>query len=153
MPAYYGASDVAGPEDTNPDNRYSVVLGGSQVFSSTLVMNANVEYNRWVEGNDVQSAGFQPSTLGLAAILDSYSPEFPEVSFANGNYEPLGPISGIGVMTTANDVGTVTLDLNKTHGSQSISLGYMGVVTQLFGGRIAATIFNFSNAMTSGSTS
>ena len=32
----------------------------------------------------------------------------------------------------------------------SISFGYMGVLTQLFGGRVAPTIFNFSNAMTSG---
>jgi hypothetical protein len=150
MPAYYGASDVAGPEDTNPDNRYSIALGGSQVFSPTFVMSGTVSYNRWTEGNNVQSAGFQPSTLGLPAILDTYSPQFPEVTFSSGNYAALGPQGGFGKDLTANNVGTATLDLNKTHGSQSISLGYMGVVTQLFGGRIAATIFNFSNAMTSG---
>ena len=148
-PDYYGASDPAGPGDTNPDNRYSVALGVSHVFSPTFVMNANVEYNRWVEGNDVQGAGFQDSTLGLASILDSYSGEFPEVSFATGDYEPLGPISGNGVMTTANDVGTVSLDFNKTSGQQSISFGYMGVLTQLFGGRIAPVTFQFSNDKTS----
>ncbi len=149
-PDYYGASDPAGPGDTNPDNRYSIALGLSQVFSSTFVMNANVTYNRWVEGNDVQGAGFKDSTLGLAPILDAYSPEFPEVSFANGNYEPLGPISGNGVMTTANDVGTVSLDFNKTLGAQSISFGYMGVLTQLFGGRVAPVTFNFSSNQTAG---
>ena len=73
---YYGASDVAGPGDVNPDNRYSAALGLSQVFSSTFVMNANVEYSRWIEGNIVQSGGFKDSTLGLAPILDSYSPSF-----------------------------------------------------------------------------
>ena len=149
-PDYYGASDPAGPGDVNPDNRYSAALGVSQVFSSTFVMNANVVYNRWVEGNNVQGAGFQDSTLGLAPILDSYSGEFPEVSFANGNYEPLGPISGNGVMTTANDVGTVSLDFNKTLGTQSLSFGYMGVLTQLFGGRIAPVTFNFSSNQTAG---
>jgi hypothetical protein len=149
-PAFYGTSDIAGPGDTNPDNRYSVALGASHVFSPSFVMNANVEYSRWIEGNVVQSGGFKDSTLGLASILDSYSGEFPEVSFATGNYMPLGPTQGYGVMTNANDVGTASLDVNKTHGAHSISVGYMGVLTQLFGGRIAPTAFNFSNDKTSG---
>jgi hypothetical protein len=148
-PDYYGASDPAGPGDTNPDNRYSAALGYSRVFSPTFVMNANVVYSRWIEGNDVQGAGFQDSSLGLAGILDSYSPEFPEVSFATGGYEPLGPISGNGVMTNANDVGTASLDFSKTFGKHSVSFGYMGVLTQLFGGRVAPVTFQFSNDKTS----
>ncbi len=148
-PAFYGASDIAGPGDTNPDNRYSVATGASHVFSPSFVINANVEYSRWVEGNVVQSDGFKDSTLGLAGILDSYSYEFPEVSFATGNYQPLGPTQGYGVMSNANDVGTASLDLNKTFGNQSLSFGYMGVLTQLFGGRIAPVTFNFSNDKTS----
>ena len=48
LPDYYGASDVAGPGDTNPDNRYSIALGGSHVFSPTFVMNGTV---------DIQSLG------------------------------------------------------------------------------------------------
>ena len=83
-----------------------------------------MEYNRWIEGNNVQGSGFQDSTLGLAGILNSYSPEFPEVSFSAGNYAPLGPISGNGVMTTANDVGTVSLDFNKSLRNQSLSFRY-----------------------------
>lgn len=150
LPDYYGASDVAGPGDTNPDNRYSVALGASHVFSPTFVMNANVEYSRWVEGNDVQGGGFKDSTLGLAGILDTYSPEFPEVGFTAGNYGALGPQQGYGEMSTANDVGTASVDFNKTLGKQSLSFGYMGVLTQLFGGRVAATAFNFSNDKTSG---
>jgi len=149
-PDYYGTSDVAGPGDVNPDNRYSAVIGASHVISPTLVMNANVEYNRWIEGNNVQGSGFQDSTLGLAGILNSYSPEFPEVSFSAGNYAPLGPISGNGVMTTANDVGTVSLDFNKSLRNQSLSFGYMGILTQLFGGRVAPVAYNFSNDKTSG---
>jgi hypothetical protein len=150
MPAYYGASDVAGPEDTNPDNRYSIALGGSHVFTPTFVVSGTVSYNRWTEGNNVQSAGFQPSTLGLPGILDSYSPQFPEVQFSSGNYAALGPQGGFGKDLTANNVGTAALDVNKTHGAHSLSFGYMGIVTQLYGGRAAPTVFNFSNAMTSG---
>ena len=40
-------------------------------------------------------------------------------------------------MTNANNVGTASLDFNKTPGKQSLSFGYMSVLTQLFGGRIA----------------
>jgi hypothetical protein len=149
-PAFYGASDIAGPGDTNPDNRYSVATGASHVFSSSFVMNANAEYSRWIEGNVVQSGGFKDSTLGLAGILDSYSGEFPEVSFGAGNYMPLGPTQGYGVMTNANNVGTASLDFNKTFGKHSLSFGYMGILTQLFGGRIAPVAFHFSNDKTSG---
>src|ERR1039458_5651022 len=53
-------------------------------------------------------------------------------------------------MTTANDVGSVSLDFNKTLGTQSLSFGYMGVLTQLFGGRIAPVTFNFSSNQTAG---
>ena len=149
-PDYYGASDVAGPGDQNPDNRYSTALGLSHVFSPTFVMNANLVYSRWVEGNDVQGEGFQDSSIGLAGILNTYSPEFPEVSFANGGYIPLGPISGNGVMTNANDVGTASVDVNKTFGKHSVSFGYMGVLTQLFGGRVAPVTFNFNAHQTAG---
>ncbi len=147
---YYGASDVAGPGDINPDNRYSIAWGGSHVFTPTFVMSGTVTYNRWVEGNNVQSAGFKSSTLGLPVQIDSISPEFPEVTFSSGNYGDLGPQQGFGVDSTANNVGTFSLDLNKTHKAHSYSFGYMGILTQLFGGRVAPTVFNFSNAMTAG---
>jgi hypothetical protein len=149
MPDYYGSGDIAGPGDVNPDNRYSIAFGASHIFSPTFVMNGNVEYNRWVEGNVVQSGGFQPSTLGLPGIIDVYSPQFPEVSLGNA-YAPLGPTTGFGKMKTPNNVGTASIDFNKMHGVHSLSFGYMGAVVQIFGGRIAPTTFNFSNAMTAG---
>ena len=42
-PAYYGDNNIAGPEVSNPNNRYSVALGGSRVFTPTFVVNANAD--------------------------------------------------------------------------------------------------------------
>lgn len=149
-PAYYGANDVGGPEVFNPDNRYSIALGGSHIFSPTFVMNGNVEYNRWVEGNNTQSFGFKSSSLGLPGLIDEFSPQFPQVGFTGSNYAPLGATAGFGQAHFPNNVGTASVDFNKTHGVHSLSFGYMGAVIQIFGGRIAPTQFNFSNAMTQG---
>ncbi len=149
-PAYYGASNIGGPEVFNPDNRYSIALGGSHILSPTFVMNANVEYNRWVEGNNTQSFGFKSSTLGLPGIIDTYSPQFPQVAFSGSNYAPLGATAGFGQAHFPNNVGTASVDFNKMHRVHSLSFGYMGAVIQIFGGRIAPTQFNFSNAMTQG---
>ena len=55
----YGANNPAGPGQVNPDNRWDVALGYSQVLSPTLTGSANLGFARWVEGNDVQSAGFK----------------------------------------------------------------------------------------------
>lgn len=147
-PAYYGTNDLAGPEVFNPDNRYSLALGGSHVFSSTFVMNANVVFSRWVEGNNTQSFGFKSSTLGLPAEIDVISPQFPQVNIAG--YAPLGARGGFGQDHAPTNVGTLSLDLNKVHGPHSLSFGYMGVVSQEYGGRISPTVFNFSNVMTEG---
>ncbi len=149
-PAYYGAQDVAGPEVFNPDNRYSIVLGGSHIFSPTFIMNGNVEFIRWVEGNNTQSFGFKSSTLGLPGLIDTYSPQFPQVAFSGSNYAPLGATAGFGQAHFPNNIGSASIDFNKTHAGHSFSFGYMGAVVQQFGGRIAPTQLNFSNAMTQG---
>lgn len=146
-PAYYG-DDPAGPEVFNPDNRYSLALGGSRVFSPTFVMNANTTFVRWVEGNIVQNYGFKSSTLGLPSEIDSISPQFPQ--FQISNYAPLGARGGFGQFTSPNNIGTVSVDFSKNYKSQAISFGYMGVINQLFGGRISPTVFCFTNAMTDG---
>ena len=149
-PAYYGASDVAGPEVYNPDNRYSIATGASHIISPTFVMNGAVEYNRWTEGNDTQSFGFKSSTLGLPGIIDQYSPQFPQIGFPQPGYAPLGATTGFGQASFANNVGNASIDLNKMHGAHSLSFGYMGAVIDIYGGRIAPTQFNFSPAMTAG---
>jgi hypothetical protein len=149
-PAYYGADDVAGPEVYNPDNRYSIATGASHIFSPTFVLNGAVEFNRWTEGNDTQSFGFKSSALGLPGIIDTYSPQFPQVGFGASNYAPLGATTGFGQASFANNAGSASIDLNKMHKAHSLSFGYMGAVIDIYGGRIAPTQFNFSNAMTSG---
>jgi hypothetical protein len=149
-PAYYGTSDVGGPEVYNPDNRYSIATGASHIFSPTFVMNGTVEFNRWTEGNDTQSFGFKSSSLGLPGIIDSYSPQFPQIGFPQPGYAPLGATTGFGQANFANNVGNASVDFNNTRKSHSISFGYMGSVIDIYGGRIAPTQFNFGLAMTSG---
>jgi hypothetical protein len=147
-PAYYGADNVAGPEVTNPNNRYSIALGGSHVFTPTFVLNTNATFNRWVEGNHTQSYGFQSSTLGLPAEIDTISPQFPQVNISG--YAPLGARAGFGEFHSPNNVGSLSVDLNKVHKAQTFTFGFMGVLSQIFGGRISPTVFNFSNTMTAG---
>ena len=144
----YGANNPAGPGQVNPDNRYDVALGYSQVFSPTLTGSANFGYARWVEGNNVQSAGFKPSSLGLPATLDPNSAQFPVVGVTGES--GLGPQSGAGQGVFPNNVGSFSVDLTKTHGNHTFSAGYMGVLSQELGGRIAPTIFNFDSGFTSG---
>jgi hypothetical protein len=147
-PAYYGANDVAGPEVTNPNNRYSIALGGSHVFTPTFVLNTNATFNRWVEGNHTQSYGFQSSTLGLPGEIDTISPQFPQVNISG--YAPLGARGGFGEFHSPNNVGSVSVDMNKVHKAQTFTFGFMGVLSQIFGGRISPTVFDFSNTMTVG---
>ena len=66
----FGASNPAGPGQTNPNNRYNVASGYSQVLSPTLTLSVNFGYNRFVEGNVGQGSGFDLTTLGLPGSLD-----------------------------------------------------------------------------------
>ena len=79
-PAYFGSDNPAGPGQRNPNNRYNIGIGVSHVFSPTFTMSANFGLMHWVEGNDVQSNGFQVSSLGLPAFIDPISPEYPVIA-------------------------------------------------------------------------
>jgi hypothetical protein len=147
-PAYYGANNIAGPEVSNPNNRYSIALGGSRVFTPTFVVNANTTFVRWVEGNHTQSFGFKSSTIGLPAQIDAISPQFPQINVTN--YAPLGARAGFGEFRSPNNTGSFSVDLSKIAGKNSLTFGYMGVILQNNGGRISPTVFNFSNTMTDG---
>lgn len=146
-PAYYG-TDPAGPEVSNPDNRYNIALGGSHIFSPNFIFNVNATFGRWVEGNVVQNYGFKPSSLGLPGAIDAISPQFPQIAITN--YAPLGARAGFGQFHSPNNIGSLTADFNWTRGQHSISFGYMGVINQIFGGRIVPTAFCFGPTMTSG---
>ena len=94
VPAYWGATDPAGPGQRNPNNRYSFGFGASHVFSPTFTVSGNLGLVHWVEGNDLQSKGFKSSSLGLPSFIDTYSPQFPVIS-ATG-YLGEGPLQGAG---------------------------------------------------------
>ena len=146
--AFYGASDPAGPGQRNPNNRWNVGIGLSQVFTPTFTMSANLGGMKWVEGNDVQSHGFKASSLGLPSFIDTYSPQFPIVSAAN--YLPEGPVAGAGQGAFPRAAVSGSVDFVKMRGTHQFSFGYMAVATDENGGRFHFTPFNFNNLFTSG---
>ena len=80
--AFFGAGNPAGPGQRNPNNRWNIGVGLSQVFTPTFTMSVNLGGMKWVEGNDMQSKGFKASSLGLPSFIDAYSPQFPIISVA-----------------------------------------------------------------------
>jgi len=141
----FGASDPAGPGQTNPNNRYSVASGYSQVLSPTLTLSANFGYNRWVEGNVGQGAGFDLTTLGLPGSLTTASPFFPIVNISG--FAELGNAT---TEATALDEGTVSVDLVKVKGNHTFSFGTMGILGMVLGGAPIHTTFNFTSAFSAG---
>ncbi len=146
--AFYGADDPAGPGQTNPNNRWNVGVGLSQVFTPTFTMSINVGGMKWVEGNEVQSHGFQASSLGLPSFIDTYSPQFPIVSVSS--YLPQGPVAGAGQGAFPRSAASGSIDFVKVRRSHQFSFGYMAVATDENGGRFHFTPFNFDPLFTAG---
>jgi Carboxypeptidase regulatory-like domain/TonB dependent receptor len=146
--AFFGAGDPAGPGQRNPNNRWNVGIGLSQVFTPTFTMSVNLGGMKWVEGNDVQSHGFKASSLGLPSFIDTYSPQFPIISVAN--YLPEGPVAGAGQGAFPRAAVSGSVDFVKVRGAHQLSFGYMAVATDENGGRFHFTPFNFDNLFTSG---
>jgi Carboxypeptidase regulatory-like domain/TonB dependent receptor len=146
--AFFGAGDPAGPGQRNPNNRWNVGIGLSQVFTPTFTMSVNLGGMKWVEGNDVQSHGFKASSLGLPSFIDTYSPQFPIISVAN--YLPEGPVAGAGQGAFPRAAVSGSVDFVKVRGAHELSFGYMAVATDENGGRFHFTPFNFDNLFTSG---
>jgi hypothetical protein len=142
----YGASDPAGPGQTNPDNRYSLVFGYSQVLSSTLTGSVSLGFNRWVEGNISQGFPFKSSSLGLPSALDPISPFFPLVSIGSGQYL----LGNANQSVSAFNAGTLGVDLVKVKGPHTLSFGYQSILSQANGGGLVHTTFNFTSAFTAG---
>jgi Carboxypeptidase regulatory-like domain len=151
--AFYG-NDVAGPYVFDPNNRMFGVLGYSHVFTPTFVLTGELFFIRNPGGNVVQGYPFRPSSLGLPSQLDTWSPQFPQVQFGNtfsgSFYAPLGATQNSGEASFPQNNGSLTIDVNKTFKTHSVSVGYMGVWQTDDGGRLIPTVFNFSNAMTAG---
>lgn len=152
--AFYG-DDIAGPYVFDPNNRMFGTLNYSHVFSPTMVLSGTLFFIRNPGGNVVQGYPFKPSSLGLPGILDTWTPQFPQVEFGNtfsgsGFYAPLGATQNSGQATFPKTNESLSIDVNKMLKTQSISLGYMGVRQNDDGGRLTPTVFNFSNQMTAG---
>jgi len=151
--AFYG-NDIAGPYVFDPNNRMFGVLGYSHVFTPTFVLTGSLFFIRNPGGNVVQGYPFKPSTLGLPSQLDTWSPQFPQVQFGNtfsgSFYAPLGATQNSGEANFPQNNGSLTIDVNKTFKTHSVSVGYMGVWQTDDGGRLQPTVFHFSNPMTAG---
>jgi carboxypeptidase family protein len=145
---FFGATNPAGPGQRNPNNRWNLGVGLSQVFSPTLTMSINLGGMKWVEGNDVQSHGFKASSLGLPSFIDTYSPQFPIISVAS--YLPQGPVAGAGQGAFPRAAASGSVDFVKVRGEHQLSFGYMAVATDENGGRFHFTTFNFNNLFTDG---
>jgi carboxypeptidase family protein/TonB-dependent receptor-like protein len=141
----FGASNPAGPGQTNPNNRYNVASGYSQVLSPTLTLSLNFGYNRFVEGNVGQGSGFQLQTLGLPASLTTASPFFPIV-----NVSGFAELGNATTEATALDEGTISADVVKVKGNHTFSFGYMGILSMVLGGAPIHTTFNFTSAFSAG---
>lgn len=148
-PAYFGASDPAGPGQINPNNRWDIGIGVSQVFAPTFTMSVNLGGTKWVEGNHMQSAGFQPSSLGLPAFIDPNSAQFPVINLPAGDVAE-GPLQGAGEARFPRDAISGSVDFAKVKGAHQLSFGYMQVAIDENGGRIAPTTFTFNNLFTAG---
>ena len=146
--AFFGADNPAGPGQRNPNNRWNVAVGVSQVFTPTFTMSVNLGGMKWVEGNDVQSNGFKASSLGLPGFIDTYSPQFPIVSVTN--YLPQGPVAGAGQGAFPRSAASGSIDFVKVRGAHQFSFGYMAVATDENGGRFHFTPFNFDTLFTAG---
>ena len=149
--AFFGASDPAGPGQTNPNNRWNIGLGLSQVFSPTFTMSVNLGAMKWVEGNDMQSKGFKASSLGLPSFIDTNSPQFPIITMPQGDVGE-GPVAGAGQGAFPRAASSGSVDFVKVHGAHQLSFGYMAVAIDENGGRVYATGFSFNNLFTGGPT-
>jgi hypothetical protein len=147
-PDYYGTSDPAGPGQINPNNRWNIALGASHVFTKTFTMSVNLGGMKWVEGNNMHSAGFKPSSLGLPAFIDPNSAQFPVINA--GPYLPEGPLAGAGQARFPRSAVTGSIDFDKVLGAHTLSFGYMQVAIDENGGRITPTTFTFNNLFTAG---
>jgi hypothetical protein len=122
-PDFWGSDDPAGPGNGRPNNRWNMAAGYSQVFSPTFTMNVLAGVELWHETSTNQSAGFQPSTIGLPSYLDANSPQFPVVNI--GSQSPLGPLQDASV-TNHGPIGSVATDFIKNLGRHTLNFGFMG---------------------------
>jgi len=146
-PTFFGANNPGGPGNVRPNNRFSIVLGGSHVFSPTFAMSATAGLSRWAEGGKSQSFPFDQTSIGLPASLNIASPIFPLTNVSN--QVTLGPSQG-SEGTGFRNVGSLSVDFTKTAGVHNLSFGFMGAVMQNNGNGLPTTSFNVDQGFTAG---
>ncbi len=126
-PDFWGSNDPAGPGNGRPNSRWNLAAGYSQIFSPTFTMNILTGVELWHETSTNQSAGFQPSTIGLPTYLDGNSPQFPVINV--GSQSPLGPLQSA-YLVNHGPIGSVATDFIKTLGRNTLNFGFMGAELQ-----------------------
>lgn len=147
-PDFFGTSDPGGPGLVNPNNRYSTNLGLNHVFDPTFTVNLNFGVNRHVEAAAGQGLGFQTSTLGLPAFVDSIAPEFPQIT--EQGYAPIGAVGGNNDYITPQTDWTTSVDFTKLKGRHQFDFGFTDVWLRIDGGHYGETDLNFDTASTQG---
>jgi hypothetical protein len=126
-PDFWGSNDPAGPGNGRPNSRWNLAAGYSQIFSPTFTMNILTGVELWHETSTNQSAGFQPSTIGLPTYLNGNSPQFPVINV--GSQSPLGPLQSA-YLVNHGPIGSVATDFIKTLGRNTLNFGFMGAELQ-----------------------
>ena len=133
---FYGASNPANLGEVVGDNRWDVVSGFSHAFNQNLAMNIHAGVRLWHEHNGMVGLGFQPSSIGFPAYLDT-SRQFPMMSIRNESQ--LGQ-SGDALYQHGPTV-SLAVDFTKQAGAHTISFGFMGV------NLMAGTIGQYTNSI------
>ena len=144
---FFGHSNPGGNGTLAPDNRWDGALGYTFAINPTLALEINFGWGRWDEGRKPQGVPFNPSTLGLPAILDSFGGPgaFPAINISGVN--ALG--SG-GLNATPREARTLSADVTKIHGSHTFSIGFMGIDFILNTFNSSQATFNFGPDFTQG---
>ena len=144
-PNFFGDKNPAGPGNIKSNNRYSIALGYSHIFTPTLSVNLTAGYEHWNQQSTGQSPNFQPTTLGLPAYLDQYTPEFPV--FNVGSQSQLGTNNYNG---TIIPITSASADFVKTYGKHTLYFGYMFIDSQANFTGFPGTSLDFNGSFTNG---
>jgi hypothetical protein len=147
-PTYYGASNPGGPGVTAPNNRYSVNVGYTHVFSPTFDVSLNLGVNRHVEQSTTQSFGYKSSDLGFPSFINSIAPSFPQIQ--PQSYAYLGAPVNLDNYIVPQTIWTDSIDFTKVHGKHTFAFGFMDVWARIDGGHYANTTLQFQTTSTAG---
>jgi hypothetical protein len=144
---FFGSNNPGGNGTLAPDNRWDGALGYTFAISPTLAIETNFGWGRWDEGRKPQGVPFNPSTLGLPAVLDSFGGPgaFPAI-----NINGVNALGSGGLNATPREARTLSVDVTKIHGAHTFSIGFMGIDFILNTFNSSQATFNFGPDFTQG---